>query len=147
MSQIVQMFEYSNDRMQRLMDSLRKGSMKPDMEIITGLQREFEGQIKLINAVVSAFGVASKNKRALTGLERMNIMDDTTAVDLGLPAPEEDKVKCPIMEKLITRQECLDRSGSQEHYEECRGCEVGLSSRKKCELVSADEAFRYGIDQ
>lgn len=111
------------------------------MEELSAAQREFEGQIKLINAVVSAFGIASKNKRTLSGLERMNIMDDTTAVDLGLPAPEEDKVKCPQF-GMITRADCLDKSGTNEHYEECKGCEIGISSRRKCTIIDADEAFR-----
>lgn len=99
------------------------------MEQIASAQREFEGQIKLINAVVSAFGIASKNKRALVGLERMNLMDDTTAVDLMLGDPESDKVKCPYHEKLITRQECLDYSG--DHADDCSGCETGRATKEK----------------
>jgi len=104
-----------------------KGNYK--LEQISSAQREFEGQIKLINAVVSAYGIASKNKRAMTGLERMNLMDDTTAIDLMLGDPEVDKVKCSEHDDLITRQECLDYSGK--HYEECKGCEVGLATKNK----------------
>ena len=106
--------------------------MKRDGDIqltqIAAAQREFEGQIKLINAVVSAFGIMSKNKRAQTSLERMNLMDGTTAVDLMLGDPEVDKVKCPIQDKLITRQECLDYSG--DNYEDCKGCEIGLATKR-----------------
>lgn len=138
MSQIVEMFKESNRRMVSIMDKAHKYSM----EEIAAAQREFEGQIKLLNAIVSAYGIASKNKRAMVGLERMNIMDDTTAVDLGLPAPEEDKVKCPLSDKLITRAECLDTSGSNEHYEDCKGCETGKSTRRICQVISPDEAFR-----
>ena len=61
MNQITQMFQESNARMKSIM----KGSFKLDE--IAAAQREFEGQIKLINAVVSAFGIASKKKRALVG--------------------------------------------------------------------------------
>jgi len=120
MNQITQMFMESNNRMKQIM----KGVFRLDE--IAAAQREFEGQIKLINAVVSAYGIASKNKRALTGLERMNLMDGTTAIDLMLGDPEVDKVKCPLQPDLITRQECLDYAGS--HYEECKGCEIGLAT-------------------
>jgi hypothetical protein len=81
-----------------------------------------------LNTVVSAYGIASKNKRALVGLERMNIMDDTTAVDLMLGDPEADKVKCPEQETLITRQECLDYSGT---HPDCSDCEIGIATKRK----------------
>jgi hypothetical protein len=115
----------SNSRMKKIM----KGTFRLDE--IAAAQREFEGQIKLINAIVSAYGIASKNKRALVGLERMNIMDDKTAVDLLLGDPEEDKIKCPIQNKLITRAECLDYSGMAIHHDECSGCETGLATKEK----------------
>ena len=97
------------------------------VEQIAQAQREFEGQIKLINAVVSAFGVASKNRRAGNALERMNLMNGTTAIDLMLGDPEVDKVKCPYHDNLITRAECLDYSGS--HLEDCAGCEIGKATK------------------
>ena len=124
MNQIVQMFKESNARMKKIMN----GDCKQDE--IAAAQREFEGQIKLVNAVVSAFGIASKNKRALVGLERMNIMDETTAIDLGLGDKEIDKVKCPYHDTLITRSECLDYSGEARHSDECRGCETGLATKE-----------------
>jgi hypothetical protein len=99
------------------------------MEVVAAAQREFEGQIKSINATVSMYAVMSKNKRATTGLEKMNIMDDTTAIDLMLGDPEVDKVKCPLQDGLITRAECLDYSGS--NGEDCQGCEIGRTTKKK----------------
>jgi hypothetical protein len=123
MNQITQMFMESNARMKKIM----KGGFRLDE--IASAQREFEGQIKLINAVVSAFGIASKNKRALDGLNKMNLMDDSTAIDLLLGDPEVDKVKCPEHDDLITRAECLDYSGS--HSDECLGCEIGQATKNK----------------
>ena len=122
MNQVIQMFKESNTRMKQIM----KGEFQPDS--IVSAQREFEGQIKLVNAVVNAFGIASKNKRAMKGLERMNIMDQTTSVDLMLGDPEVDKVKCPLNDKLITRSECLDYSGG--HFDDCTGCEVGNETKR-----------------
>jgi hypothetical protein len=121
----MQMFKDSNQRMNQLMD----GKAPFRLEVIAAAQREFEGQIKLINAVVSAYGISSKNKRALKGLENMNIMDDTTAVDLMLGDPEFDKIKCPIQEKIIYRHDCLDYSGS--HLDDCQGCEIGRATKEK----------------
>ena len=126
MNQITQMFMESNNRMKKIM----KGGFRLDE--MSAAQREFEGQIKLINSVVSAFGIASKNKRALVGLKNMNLMEDDTAVDLLLGDPEVDKVKCPELGKLITRAECLDYSG--DHHEECSGCEIGATTKERlCE--------------
>jgi len=122
------MFQESNLRMKRLMNALESG-MKPDMETVAAAQREFEGQIKTINATVSMYAVMSKNKRAIAGLDKMNIMDDTTAIDLMLGDPETDKVKCPLRDDLITRADCLDYSGS--HGDDCRGCEIGRATKAK----------------
>jgi len=123
MNQVTKMFMDSNARMKKIM----KGDFQ--LNQITSAQREFEGQIKLINSVVSAFGIASKNKRAMLGLSRMNLMDQSTAVDLMLGDPEVDTVKCPIQDKLILRHECLDYSGS--HYDDCKGCEIGVDTKHK----------------
>lgn len=118
------MFKESNSRMNKIM----KGAF--NLNEVASAQREFEGQIKLVNAVVSAFGIASKNKRAMKGLERMNIMDETTAVDLMLGDPEIDKVKCPLKDELITRSECLDFSGHHS-FDDCKSCEIGIETKDK----------------
>jgi hypothetical protein len=129
MTQLSQMFKESNIRMKMLMDYLAIGTRKPDMEVIAAAQRDFEGQIKSINLAISGYAVESKNRRALKGMKRMNIMDDTTAIDLMLGDPNDDKVKCPSYNQLITRAECLDISGSG--GDDCPGCEIGLSTKHK----------------
>jgi len=118
------MFKESNRRMRNIM------SGKFIKEEVAAAQREFEGQIKLINAIVSAYGISSKNERAMVGLERMNIMDPHTAIDLGLGSPESDKVKCPDKDGLIYRRECLDRSGSTEHFDGCQECDLGKETKR-----------------
>lgn len=112
------------------MKKLMEGKGTLNLDIIASAQREFEGQIKLINAVVSAYGISSKNKRALTGLQRMNLMDDTTAVDLMLGDPEADKVKCPEQDSLITRQACLDYSGEPNNMDFCSQCDTGKATKR-----------------
>lgn len=106
-----------------------EGAKKPDMEVIAACQRECEIQIKTLNSIASFYGIASKNKRTMTGLERMNIMDDQIAIDMGLGDPEVDKVKCPCHNELITRTECLEYSGS--HFDDCLGCEIGTETKDK----------------
>ena len=125
-TQIIEMFKQSNSRMNSIMKD-----KTADLDRIGVAQREFEGEIKLINAVVSAYGIMSKNARAKDGLNRMNILDDTTAIDLGLGDPEIDKVKCPMRDgTLILRQECLDYSGQADHMDECKGCEIGQATKR-----------------
>ena len=128
MNQLVTLFQESNARMKRLMKSI-EGVKKPDMEVIAACQRECENQIKALNSIVSFYGVASKNKRTMQGLERMNIMDDQIAIDMGLGDPEMDKIKCPEHDNLISRAECLDYSGS--HYEQCSGCDIGAETKAR----------------
>jgi hypothetical protein len=115
--------------MKYLMNYLESGSQKPDMEVIAATQREFEGQTKALNALVGMYAIQSKNKRAIAGMERMNIMDDTTAIDLMLSDPNTDKVKCPMFDELITRADCLDYSGS--NGDDCRGCVIDRATKKK----------------
>jgi len=45
-------------------------------------------------------------------------------------AIEDEEEYCPIMKKDITRAECLDYSGSEKHFEECRGCDTGLRNKR-----------------
>ena len=131
MTQLSQMLKESNTRMKMLMVSLETGKLKPDMEIISAAQREFEGQIKTLNAMVGIYGIQSKNKRSIVGMDRMNIMDDTTAIDLMLEDPNFDKVKCPETTNFITREQCLDISGGNDKYKECDGCEIGIVTKRK----------------
>lgn len=123
-SQIVKMFEESNRRMRMIME----GKFKP--ENIAAEQKEFEVQIKLLNAVVSAFAVTSKNVRAMKDMQRMNLLSATSAIDV-LSNYEDEKVCCPEQgDKLITRQECLDFSGINENIGRCQNCEnFGISRR------------------
>ena len=125
MNQVTKMFMESNERLKSIM----KGPV--NLEQLSVAQREFEGQIKLINAVVAAYGIMSKNKRAMTGLQNMNLMDDSTAIDLMLGDPEEDKIRCPEMDVLLSRQECLDLSWSSKRNESCAGCRVGINNKQR----------------
>jgi len=111
------------------MKIIEGGAKTVDMEVVSAAQREGEIQIKAINSVVALYGVMSKNKRAKVSLDKMNLIDDSTTIDLMIGLPDDDKVKCPDLGKIITREECLDYSGS--HTEDCRGCSTGEDTKRK----------------
>lgn len=123
-SQIVKMFEESNRRLKAIMSGKYKA------ENIAAEQREFEGQIKLLNAVVSAYAVTSKNARAMKDMQKMNLLSSSSAIDI-LANYEDEKVCCPEQgDKLITRKECLDYSGDNENIDQCQNCEnFGITRR------------------
>ncbi len=126
-TQIIEMFKQSNNRMNKIM----RGGADFKLNEIQAAQREFEGQIKLVNSIVAAYGIMSKNARAVNGLKRMNILDGSTAIDLGLGDPETDKVKCPYKNgDLITRAECLEYSDIAKDNFECKGCEIGKETKE-----------------
>ena len=124
MNQLVQMFKNSNERMVKIV------SGKYDPETIDKAQREAEIQNKMMNQVVQIFAVTEKSKRAWGVMKKMNIIGETSAIDLMLGDPEVDKVKCPYHDNLITRSECLDESGMAENMERCQGCETGIESKR-----------------
>lgn len=128
MNQTTHMWMESSVLMKRLLEGI-EGTNKPDMEVVSAVSRVFEGRVKLINAHVFMFRIKSKNERALKAFNRMNLMDESTAIDLLLGDPEVDKVKCPYHDNLITRQECLDYSGTEGHVDGCRGCDYGTATK------------------
>jgi hypothetical protein len=102
------------------MESIMKGNYNKTQ--IEDAQREMLNQIKLANIVIQGYAVASKNKRAMVGMTRMNFMDDQVAINLGL-AGEIDNIKCEVLHRLITREQCLDTSGEQNAEYDCSGCQ------------------------
>ena len=126
MNQIAQMFKESN----KVLTELNKSTGKVDMENMNARIRALEVQVKMLNSVINIYAVASKNKRMLTSLGKMNVINETSAVDLMLGDPEVDKVKCPYHDDLITRSECLDESGEVGNLERCEGCETGIESKR-----------------
>jgi hypothetical protein len=126
MNQFVQMYKDSNARMILLMDALLNRGKKPDILLITAAQREYEDQIKQFNVLATLYGVTSKAKGSMKSLEKMNMLDDDTALDFGV-AEGEVTIKCPQQGKTIQREDCLDYSGT--HHEECHDCEHFKATR------------------
>lgn len=75
MSLIFSMINESNKRMMELAN--KENNYDPTR--IANAQREFESQIALIDVIVHAYGIASKNKRARVNQEDREI-DNTVAI-------------------------------------------------------------------
>jgi hypothetical protein len=132
MNQIVAMFQDSNSRLTKIMEG------NYDRGQIEDAYREFSGQIKLVNSVVQAYAVSSKNKRAMAALGRMNLLDDQTAIAIGLPA-SADYIKCPQQDDvLITREQCLDYSGDTKNG--CSNC-PNLATTRKLLVDNIDKTY------
>ena len=61
---------------------------------------------------------------------KTNLIGNGTIIDLSPEEIEEEKVLCPLKGSSITRSQCLDYSGSQNHFEDCKDCETGLENKK-----------------
>lgn len=127
MNQMTNDWMKSNELMTRLFKAI-EGIKKPDMEVITSIQRQMEINIKRINAHVAMAQTMINKKESAKRWERMNLEGDE-AIDLMLGDPEVDKIKCPEHDNLITRSECLDFSG--DNIETCSGCEMGKITKEK----------------
>ena len=115
--------------MKLLLKALVPDATKPDLGVIDRAIAVQLNQIKIINAAISGYAIQAKNRRAIIGLENQNIMDDSTAIDILPFDPDQEKVKCPLYDHLITRSECLDYSGS--NADDCKSCYIGRATKKK----------------
>ncbi len=115
------MFEESNARLKKIM----KGDYSRDQ--VADAYREFAGQTKLLAVLATIHAVESKNRRVIARLAGKNLMDEHTAINLGLPVGEGYVVCAQQDGRTVTKEECLDYSGS--HVDECRGCEAGRAVR------------------
>lgn len=137
MNQSTKEWMESNVLMKKLFKAIEGGD-KPDMAVVYAIQRQMEINIKRVHAHVAMFNTAEKNSRAKSRWERMNLQDDT-AVDLLLGDPEDDKLKCPEQDHLITRHECLDYSGEANNHDTCAHCDLGLDTKRKLLVPSPAE--------
>ena len=109
---------------------LKCGEWK-DFDYINAKIALFSQSDKRQKTLIQLLALMGKYKNGNTILKKMYAMNLITEYEAISMAPidfEKELVICPIGDKEITRAECLDYSGS--HYEECRGCEIGLSTKK-----------------
>jgi hypothetical protein len=84
-----------------------------------------EQQMKMYLQGISM--IAKHGKIIKNQLERSNFLTDS-AIDCTQIGDEEDKIKCEQTNDIMTRQECLDKSGEEDSC--CGGCETGLINKR-----------------
>ena len=83
-----------------------------------GIFSQVEKRIKLS---IQALAMEAKFKGKVSrDLKALNLLGDKEAIDTGT-SREVEMIKCPNTDKLISRAECLDFSGS--HSDMCVDCE------------------------
>lgn len=102
---------------------------KEDAHIREKILKRWDEANKEINKT-AAFGHPDGGKSYRDAVERKGLHDPTEAL-ASLPHEiEYGIVICPLSKSQITRGECLDYSGEEGHYEDCKGCEIGLANKK-----------------
>jgi hypothetical protein len=96
---------------------------KYDRDELKDVLAVIDRQISNVNWMISAYGVASKNMRAGKAMSKKNVLDSFSAVAL----PTNGLISCRVKVDPISKEECLDYSGS---HTECQDCEVFGHSRK-----------------
>jgi hypothetical protein len=96
---------------------------KYNRDEIVDAQKEAEIQLKTVNQYIQIFSVSSKNSRAMLTLKKKGIMDGFTTIAL----PKDGEVFCQDRGVSISKEECLDYSGS---HSDCQSCECFGHTRK-----------------
>jgi len=102
------------------------GKLKPEDAIV---QLGYFGQSeKRIKHMLSALSIGAKHGKVLMNqIIRTNIISDS-AIDSRVIDDEDDTIKCEQTSEIMTRQECLDKSGEEDSC--CNGCETGLINKR-----------------
>ncbi len=79
---------------------------------------------------IKIHGYPDGGKSFRNSMERAQIEDDTEAINLLTIDIENQTIFCPLNKTQMTRSGCLEYSGEEGHYEECKGCEVGMANKR-----------------
>ena len=79
---------------------------------------------------IRVHGYPDGGRKFLNSVDRCQIDNETEAIKLLPMDIEHETILCPLNQKEMTRGECLDYSGEVEHYEDCKGCEIGLANKR-----------------
>ena len=88
----------------------------------------FSQSEKRVKHMLTALSTGAKHGKVLMNqILRTNIISDS-AIDCRAIEDEHDKVMCEQTKDIMTRQECLDKSGEEGSC--CNGCETGLINKR-----------------
>ena len=101
---------------------------KEDAIVLIGFYNQSDKRVKNIIQAIALTG--KYGKKRTKQLFDDGIIGNGTVVDLSLEEIEEEKILCPFNDTHLTRAECLDFSGQEQHFEDCVKCNVGLENKK-----------------
>jgi hypothetical protein len=86
---------------------------------------------KRIGHMLKGFALASQAKKSY-GLLVMQtgLIGDDLIVDVEPKQAASERVVCDDQNKVITREECKNRSGDPMHMDQCQECETNKSTRR-----------------
>ena len=96
-------------------------NLNAELAIYAREEQQMKMYLQGIN-MICKHGKVVKNQ-----MERSNFLTES-AIDCRVVDNEDDKIKCEQTKEIITRQECLDKSGEPDSC--CNGCETGLINKR-----------------
>lgn len=117
----------------RMIDGLLDGTIKPLMvaqaiPLLSQSEKRMRGYLDMA-ALTLKYG--AKGTKLIASFTEINLIGDGSAIDTDTYIAEVEKIKCPQKEgELIERQECLDFSGEEKRYDDCRGCNHFAPTRR-----------------
>lgn len=107
--------------------AFRAGKLTPEQ--IEKLMSMYNTTLKASGQIIQAFAVAAKHKRYEGKMFKSGLLGDGTVIDLSPEEIEQEKLLCPLKDELITRAFCLEFSGEEKNFEDCKGCETGMANK------------------
>jgi hypothetical protein len=84
----------------------------------------------LLQIMSYAVKYKKNGQRFLDRLYKTNLITEHEAISLTGIDFDKEAVLCPVLDKQMTRGECLEYSGEEQNYEDCKGCEIGTSTKR-----------------
>lgn len=114
------LLEQEIKELRELRKQLIEGKTTPEMGMmLLGVYSQTEKRAKMI---LQAHAIAAKHGKAtFNRMSKANFISDGDPMELGVDYAEE-KIRCPDLEQMITREQCLDLSGEACRHQDCTSC-------------------------
>lgn len=128
------LIEQEIQEIRKMAKDVMSGQMTPE---VAAVQIGFFNQTsKRVSQMIQIAALSAKNKRSANSLVAANVIGDGQAIQIE--NTDIEVVKCPEKgDRCISRDECLDYSGSEQNINHCQSCEHFSKTRKYC--LSATE--------
>ena len=113
------LIEQEIGELRKLLQLMDKGKITAEqLHAKIEIYSQIEKRAKLM---LNAYSLALKNGKLFTRIIKSNMIGDMVAIDTGENF-ETEKIQCPLEEKIVNRQDCLDLSGVKKNYDICKEC-------------------------